>query len=111
MDTTFLTRLLPDDFASAQPYARLRAALVADPALAGRVSCDEAGLITLTGPEGGAPPASVKERQRWELHVRLRLAAELDESTAATAELRWADASERVADAVTRVDSERYAAP
>jgi len=111
MDTTFLTRLLPDDFTSAHPHERLRAALAADPALAGRVSCDDAGLITLTGPAGGPPPGSVKERQRWEMHVRLRLAAELGESTGGAAVMQWVDAPERVAEPQPRAGGERYAAP
>ncbi len=111
MDTTFLTPLLPDDFVSTLPHERLRAALAADPALAGRVSCDDTGLITLTGPEGGAPPGSVKERQRWELHVRLRLAAELGESISAMANIRWLDAAQRVAEPELRDSSGSYAAP
>ena len=53
MDATFLTPLLPDDLPISDRHERLRAALGADPALAGRVSCDDAGLITLTGPAGG----------------------------------------------------------
>jgi hypothetical protein len=95
MDATFFTRLLPDDFQSSDHCALLRAALGADPALAGRASCDDAGLITLTGPDGGEPPASAKERQRWEMHVRLRLAAELGEDVAAEAVVRWAGVPER----------------
>lgn len=94
MESTLLTPLLPvpaADAAPEHPRARLRAALLADPALAGRVSCDDAGLVTLTGPAGGAPPASAKERQRWEMHVRLRLAAELGESAAAAAVVQWSD--------------------
>ncbi len=43
----------------------------------------------LTGPDGGPAPASLKERQRWELHVRLRLAAELGEAEASAAIIRW----------------------
>lgn len=95
MDATFFTRLLPDDLNSAPRHERVRAALALDPALAGRVSWDDAGRITLTGPAGGRPPASVKERQRWEMHVRLRIAAELDEETSAGVVVRWADATDR----------------
>ena len=94
MDSTFLTRLLPDDFTSPHRHERFRAALDADPALKGRVLCDEHGLVTLTGPDGGLTPGSVKERQRWEMHVRLRLAAELGDEEAAAAVVRWADVSE-----------------
>jgi hypothetical protein len=87
-----LTPLLSDPSPDAgQPYARdrLMRALAADPALAGRARCDEAGAIVLTGPGGGRPPASLKERQRWELHVRLRLAAELGDAAASAAIIRW----------------------
>lgn len=111
MDTTFFTRLLPDDFSAAQPQERLRAALAVDPALSGRLSCDDSGLIALTGPAGGPPPGSAKERQRWELHVRLRLAAELGESAAAAAVMRWADAPRAVTEPRFAEDGERYAAP
>jgi hypothetical protein len=93
MDSTFLTRLLPDDFTSPHRHERFRAALDVDPALKGRVLCDEHARITLTGPGGGLSPGSVKERQRWEMHVRLRLAAELGDDEAAVAVVRWADAS------------------
>jgi hypothetical protein len=110
MDSTFLTRRLPDDFTSAEPHEGLRAALGVDPALAGRASCDDGGLITLTGPGGGPPPGSVKERQRWEMHVRLRLAAELGESAAAAAVVQWADAPARVPESEQRTSDDRYAA-
>jgi hypothetical protein len=68
---------------------RLARALAADPALDGRVRCDADGTILLTGTCGGSAPASLKERQRWELHVRLRLAAELGEAAATAATIRW----------------------
>lgn len=43
----------------------------------------------LTGPHGGPPPASQKERRRWELHVRLRVTAELGEAAAARVRVGW----------------------
>jgi len=87
-----LTPLLPNPSHDAgEPDERGRAvrALAADPALAGRVHWDTSGAIILTGPDGGPPPASLKERQRWELHVRLRLAAELGDATASAADIKW----------------------
>ncbi|MDP3772666.1 MAG: hypothetical protein Q8Q85_00185 [Gemmatimonadales bacterium] len=94
---TLLTPLLPepDPRAGDSPeHDRLRQALRADPALAGRVAREQAGTIVLTGPDGGPPPASLKERRRWELHVRLRLAAELGEAAAAQVSVGWADSGE-----------------
>jgi hypothetical protein len=111
MDSTFLTRLLPEDLTTSHPHERRRAALNADPALAGRVSCDDRGTITLTGPGGGLPPGSVKERKRWEMHVRMRLAAELGEETAAAAVICWTDSPERMAESQPRAGGESYAAP
>ena len=111
MDATFLTRLLPDDFTAPHRHERLRAALEADPALTGRVSCDEHGVVTLTGPAGGQSPASAKERQRWEMHVRLRLAAELGDADAAAAVVRWGDASESVGALAAQESRGGYAAP
>jgi hypothetical protein len=88
---TLLTPLLPtpDQGADGAEGDLLWRALLADPALAGRVRRDGAGAIVLTGPGGGLPPASLKERRRWELHVRLRLAAEFGEAAASVAEIRW----------------------
>ena len=89
---TLLTPLLPTKDQSAGDSSerdRLRQALLADPALAGRVARVEAGAIMLTGPGGGPPPASLKERRRWELHVRLRLVAEFGEAAASRATIRW----------------------
>lgn len=87
-----LTPILPSPSldAGGADQSRLVRALAADPALSGRVSCDGAGIIRLTGPDGGPPPASLKERQRWEVHVRLRLATELGETAASEAAIRWA---------------------
>lgn len=88
-----MTPLLPEPDPCAGDNSerdRLGRALSADPALAGRVARDEAGAIILTGPDGAPPPASLKERRRWELHVRLRLAAELGEAAASGAHIRWA---------------------
>ena len=97
MPAPFFTRLLrcrvPDPTGSIDG-GRLRRALAADPALAGRVTCDEAGTVVLTGAAAGAPPASAKERQRWELHLRLRLAAEFGERAATTVRIRWAGSGE-----------------
>ena len=71
-------------------------ALLADPALHGRVARTPCGTVVITGADGGPPPASMKERQRWELHVRLRLAVELGDDTAAAVSVRWATPGERV---------------
>ena len=93
-DDSLLTPLLADSASEtddASEYSKLRRALAADPALVGRVSCDDSGVVVLTGPTGGTPPASKKERERWELHVRLRLAAELGQAAASTTTLRWAE--------------------
>lgn len=94
-----MTPLLPEPDPRAgdsSEHDRLRQALRADPALAGRVAREQAGTIVLTGPDGGPPPASLKERRRWELHVRLRLTAELGEAAASGASIRWATTGERV---------------
>lgn len=69
-------------------------ALLADPALTGRVSRGPDGTIVLTGANGGPPPAGQKERQRWELHVRLRLAVELGDDATAAGAIRWATPGE-----------------
>ncbi len=45
--------------------------------------------MILTGPAAGPPPASAKERRRWELHVRLRIAVELGERLGARLPIRW----------------------
>ena len=87
-----LTPLLPDsldDVAGGAARDLVSRALAVDPALAGRVRCEADGIIVLTGTDGSAAPLSSKERQRWELHVRLRLATELGEATAAAARVRW----------------------
>jgi hypothetical protein len=66
-------------------------ALALDRALTGRAACDEQGVVLLTGAELGPPPASLKERRRWEIHLRLRLTAEFGEGAAARIAVRWAD--------------------
>jgi len=96
MPAPFLLPLLPESVrqADAGPLdERIRRALAADPALAGRIRGAESGAVVLTGPAGGPSPASAKERQRWELHVRLRLAAEMGE-TASRVLVRWATPGE-----------------
>ena len=70
---------------------RLQQALAADPALAGRATSDPRGCVILTGPANGPPPPSAKERRRWELHVRFRLAAEFGEAAAALVPIHWDD--------------------
>jgi hypothetical protein len=91
--TPLLTRLLepPDRDSASDLDVRLRRALAADPALAGRVRWQGTGFVLLTGPVGAPPPTSLKERRRWELHVRLRLVAELGESEADPIALSWVD--------------------
>ncbi len=94
MTRTLLTSLLPHQHpATSAPDAwdSFKVALAADPVLKGRVRCDETGVIELTGPNGSAPPGSLKERERWELHVRLRLEAEIGPTAAAAARVRWAE--------------------
>ena len=96
MPSPFLLPLLPESVRQSESGSldeRIRRVLAADPALAGRARCDETGAVVLTGPSGGPSPASAKERQCWELHVRLRLAAELGE-TASPVLVRWATAGE-----------------
>jgi hypothetical protein len=94
MAASFLTPLLPpSDHASGDgaEHDRVRRALAADPALADRVTCDEQGHVILSGVGAGPPPRSLKERRRWELHVRLRLAAELGEAAAHGRVIRWVE--------------------
>lgn len=97
MRTSFLTPLLRRANREEYPPGKrdqLERALAVDPALSGRFVCDAAGSVVLTGPSLGAPPISLKERSRWELHVRLRLAAELGGEVASVAVVRWVDGSE-----------------
>jgi hypothetical protein len=92
MGDPFLTPLLPQPDGQTDGHlARLRRALKADPALAGRASCDQSGSVVLTGPHGGRPPKSLKERERWMLHVRLRLATELGAAAATRVQVHWAE--------------------
>jgi hypothetical protein len=91
MAHTTLTPLLPGRHSGPARF-RLREALAADPALVGRVHLTDGGDVVLTGPGGGPAPASLKERRRWELHVRLRLAAELGDVAAAAVATPWAAA-------------------
>lgn len=92
MDPTFLRPLLAGrgstvNRAPTRDY--LFRALDVDEALKGRFRVDETGDVVLTGPAGSPPPLSVKERRRWELHVRLRLAAEFGSAVEASVRLRW----------------------
>lgn len=92
MATPLLTPLLrsrPPAIADTLDRNRVRQALAADPALAGRAAYDDGGAVILTGPAAGPPPASAKERRRWELHVRLRIAVELGERLGAGLPIRW----------------------
>lgn len=93
---TLLTALLSNRAVVTQTAAleadSIRIALAADPALAGRARCAADATIELTGADGSAPPMSLKERQRWEMHVRLRLEAELGHAVATNARICWAEA-------------------
>jgi hypothetical protein len=91
MDESLLSPLLQGTNSAPKTFA---AALAADPALAGRVRCDPSGIVVLSGPSGGPPPASRKEREIWELRVRLRAVAELGAPEAERLMIEW-----RVADA------------
>lgn len=91
MAGSLLTPLIQNDSQGGAHGSDIWRALATDPALAGRVHCDVRGAVVLTGREGGAAPRSQKERRRWELHVRLRLVAELGETAAAALEIRWAE--------------------
>jgi len=94
VDPTFLRPLLAN-----HPYAGIQGlnrdhlyrALDADEALKGRFQVGEGGEVVLTGPAGGPAPLSVKERRRWEIHIRLRLAAELGPDVESSVRLRWLD--------------------
>jgi hypothetical protein len=91
MPSVVLLPLLPESVRQAESGSldeRIWRALAADPALAGRVRRDR-GAVVLSGPAGGPPPSSAKERRRWEIHVRLRLVAEFGEAAAAGAVIRW----------------------
>jgi len=97
MPSLVLLPLLPESVRQAESGSldeRIRRALAADPALAGRVRGDKGGAVVLSGPAGGPPPSSAKERRRWEIHVRLRLVAELGEAAAAGAAICWVSPEE-----------------
>ncbi len=86
MSGFLLSRLLTATPVGSRSLAQ---AVAADPALSGRARCDAAGGVILTGAGGGPPPASRKEREVWELHVRLRVAGELGENAASELTIRW----------------------
>lgn len=75
--------------------ASIARALTVDPALRSRVRCHDDGVIVLSD-LNGRTPSSTKERERWQLHVRLRLAAELGTEVADAATIRWTDSSMQV---------------
>src|SRR5476651_793840 len=79
------------DEATADDRAGVIRALAIDPALHGRASCDEEGFVVLTASDDRTRGRS-KERRRWELHVRLRLTAELGDDVANSISIRWSDA-------------------
>lgn len=68
----------------------MKKVLAADRALTGRAVCNADGTIVLTGPNGSRPPDSAKDRERLELHVRLRIAADLGLVVAESVRIRWA---------------------
>jgi len=71
---------------------RVWRALAGDPALVGRVARKGVSRVLLTGPGYGAPPASLKERARWRLHVQDRIAADTGHSAPALGvAIRWAE--------------------
>jgi hypothetical protein len=86
-----LTPILPEGIAAtASIETRVKEILGADPALVGRAGCGDDGEIVLTGPNGSGPPNSAKDRERLELHVRLRIAADLSPDVAEAVKIRWA---------------------
>ena len=79
--------LLSPVLADRDPTDRIARALAADPALGRRARWDGRAVV-LTGPDGTPPPASSKERRRWELHVHHRVAADAPE-TPEPVEIVW----------------------
>lgn len=73
------------------PDKTLSDILAADAALAGRARVAGAHEVVLSGPRGGPIPASHKERRRWELHVLMRIAAELGADEASNVILSWSN--------------------
>lgn len=86
MDEPLLSAILPGTNSAPKTLA---AALAADPALAGRVRCDPSGIVVLSGPLGGPSPASRKEREVWELRVRLRVVTELGAAHVDGLRIEW----------------------
>jgi len=87
--TSLLSPLLPSG-RTGRPVS-VEVALAADPALIGRVTCD-GNVVVIGGLAGGPCPTSLKKREGWELHVGLRVQAELGPVVAAGIIVRWADA-------------------
>lgn len=93
-DGPLLSRLLsPTDreHTTVDRAANVVRALAVDPALRDRVRCDDEGVVILSD-LAGRTPSSAKERERWELHVRLRVTAECGAEAASTISIRWAGA-------------------
>lgn len=68
---------------------RVWRALAADAALAARFARLDAGTVLLTGRFHGAPPPSLKERERWRLHVVERVRADCWLSEPVPLAVRW----------------------
>jgi hypothetical protein len=59
---------------------RLWRALTQDPVLKGRVARGGVATVLLIGPDGGPPPGSEAERERWRLYTEERIIADLGRS-------------------------------